>query len=76
MMARFDCGTSNPEHASASLLKQQIGSAVYRSLAMETKIVSGSDDGIVRIWDARLQAESEERIRGHSDDVGQRCDQS
>ncbi len=33
------------------------------------KIVSGSRDGIVRIWDAGLQAESKERIRGHSDPV-------
>ncbi len=33
------------------------------------RIVSGSDDGTVSIWDACLQTESKEKIHGHSDSV-------
>ncbi len=57
------------ERASVSLLNGQVWYSVYRFIGDGDKIVSGSGDGIARIWDARLQAESKERIRGHSDSV-------
>ncbi len=60
-MVPFDNGTLYLGGVSGSLQKFPLG---FRACAVQ--IISGSEDGIVRIWDVRLGTESQEQLHGHT----------